>query len=631
MADIPSVSPNAPTAPVSGSPASGLVGASVQQTPVTVTPAQPVQLSGTVVSSNPQTQQLNILTPQGPVVVQSSTPLPPDTPVSVELYTVNAQTRATITVIKQNVAQQAREQVQTLENAIQPQLPPALQEGSTVAALQLQPRLPAISPVQIDQLAASIETLKETGLQNIQLPLPQQLLQKLLNAQDIKNFLKQLPPDQFQNIANAFAEPKQNNPGILRQLISAYLPQRADEGTGIPSALEGNALPDVLDNNLLQIMQAQLQAKITQENIHASPATAGKQAPYSPLSTLDTLISSLADSQKSSGFSALLRQFMPQGLREQAPLPQNMFQLHILKILPPETTPEQIKTFLQKFPASAQTAEIEATTSEGQPLLQTNDAHFVLTTPASVPPGSKIILQATPMAPDDVMQQGLFAMPDSTLQKSLWSALQEALHSLPPASIAAQVLKNTLPTPTPQLAPTALFFLAALRSGAIENWLGANTLQALQQTGKKGLVDSLTQDFDKLSAQSKDVLPGNWRSINIPLRYDDQISQLQFYVRQQHDRDENEKGQTGGKPATRFILNLSLSRMGALQLDGFIQKKNFDIILRTEDKLPFDMRQELMKRFALGLDQVQMQGAISFQTRQQSWMVPEVANTKAEA
>ena len=106
---------------------------------------------------------------------------------------------------------------------------------------------------------------------------------------------------------------------------------------------------------------------------------------------------------------------------------------------------------------------------------------------------------------------------------------------------------------------------------------------------------------------------------------------MQFYVRQQSDQEQNEGQQSGGKHATRFILDLSLSRMGAVQLDGFIHKKNFDIILRTDDKLPFDMRQELMKRFAQGLDQVQMQGGISFQTRQQGWMVPETGNTMAEA
>jgi hypothetical protein len=179
------------------------------------------------------------------------------------------------------------------------------------------------------------------------------------------------------------------------------------------------------------------------------------------------------------------------------------------------------------------------------------------------------------------------------------------------------------------MTPTALFFLAALRSGSVNNWLGTNTLQALQ-TVKKGSVDALSDDFDKLSAQAKDTLPGNWRSISIPLRYEDQVSQMQFYVRHQNDQEQGEKGQSGSKPSTRFILNLSLSRMGAVQLDGYIHKKSFDVILRTEDKLPFDMRQELMKRFAQGLDQVQMQGGISFQTRQQGWMVPEAGNTTAE-
>jgi hypothetical protein len=70
--------------------------------------------------------------------------------------------------------------------------------------------------------------------------------------------------------------------------------------------------------------------------------------------------------------------------------------------------------------------------------------------------------------------------------------------------------------------------------------------------------------------------------------------------------------------------------MGAMQLDGYIQKKKFDMILRTEDKLPFDMRQELMKRFAQGLSQVNMQGGISFQTRQQGWMAPEVKSAVTE-
>ncbi len=637
MADIPSVIPTAPTSPISGNGTPGLSNAPVQQAPpALIAPSQPVQVPGTVISSNPQAQQLNIQTPQGPVILQSSAPLPPDTQVSVEFFTSNAQTRATVTVMQKNI-----QQTQTLQNVVQPDIQiiaPTLQEGSTVIALQIQGQSSTqnAQPISIDQLANSIESQMQTGLQNVQPPLPAQIIQELLTTSDLQEFLKQLPPAQLQSLNNSFVNPKpsftENSPGILRQLLSAYLPQKSDVGAYTLPAKE-TAQPDFLDNNLLQIMRAQLQAKSTQQILQSPAPGNTKQAAFSPLtSTLGMLAASSTENEKTSGFTALLRQFMPQGPQEQAPMPQNMFRLNILRILLPETTPEQMQSILGKMPAGAQIAELETTTSGGQPILQTGDGHFVVTTPVNVPPGSKIILTAAPMTPDEIMQQGLFTISDSSLlQKALWPALQEALQALPPSSAQAAALRNTLPVPTQQLAPTALFFLAALRSGVISNWLGANTLQVLQQMGKKDLVDSLSSDFEKLSAQTKDVLPGNWRSISIPLRYDEQISQLQFYVRQQHDQDQKEKDQGGGgKPATRFILNLSLSRMGAMQLDGFIQKQNFDIILRTEDKLPFDMRQELMKRFAQGLDQVQMQGSISFQTRQQSWMVPEAGNTQAE-
>lgn len=602
MADIPSVRPTAPTTPVTGNNTPQLSNAPVQQAPATVT--TPVQLTGTVVSSNPQTQQLNIQTQQGLIVVQSTASLPPNTPVTIELYTVNAQMRATVTVMQQNIAQQTQAQVQTLENAIQPNAqpaatPPSLQEGDTVTALQL-PQQPAAQTA-----AAQVES---TGLQNVQPPLSPQQLQEVLTT-----------------------------PDTLRQLLSAYMPQKTSDETAVP-ATAGNTTPDIPDDNLLQIMQAQLQAKTTQENIQSPPAPGNtKQAAFSPLTTtLDALISSSGEtSQKTSGFSELLRQLIPQNIQESTPAPQNMFQLHILKILPPATTLAQITAAMQKMPASAQTGEIETTTSGGQPILQTADEHFVVSTPVTVPTGSKIIFEATPMTPKQIVQTGLFSLPESGApQSSTWPALQQALQTLQPAgpqAAAAQSLRNTLPTPTPQLAPAALFFLAALRSGSISNWLGANTLQALQQVGQKQLAASLSSDFDKLAAQSKDMLPGDWRSVSIPIRYDEQISQMQFYVRQQHDQERQGNDQTSGKPATRFILNLSLSRMGPVQLDGFIQKKNFDIILRTEDRLPLDMRQELMKRFAQGLDQVQMQGGISFQTRQQGWMVPEAGNTIAEA
>ncbi|MCK5555982.1 MAG: hypothetical protein KAI76_07085 [Alphaproteobacteria bacterium] len=305
-------------------------------------------------------------------------------------------------------------------------------------------------------------------------------------------------------------------------------------------------------------------------------------------------------------------------------LPSSDFRIHILKIFPPDVPQEKINIALQKTEVPAPViAKVEMATSNGSPILKTADSHFVIKTPVSVQVGSVVIFEARIVTPETRIQDISSFSPSGlpfSVHGDVWPALREALQILAPStSPVAQAFRNTLPTPTPNLVPTALFFLAALRLGSVDSWLGDNTLKSLKQSGKKELAERLGSDFGKLSSLSKETLADGWRSISMPLLYDDQLSQMQFYVRHQYDNKDGDKEDVA-KPATRFILNLHLSRMGEMQLDGFVRKKDFDVILRTEEKLPFDMRQELMKCFSQGLDQVRMQGKISFQTRQQSWI-----------
>ncbi len=710
MADIPSVTPPAPPSPVSGNSAlqANIPNAAVAKAPPALTaPPQPVEVSGTVISSNPQAQKLSIQTPQGEIVVQTSAALPTDTPVLLEIFTSNAQTRATVSVVRQGASDaqaQAREAtaqgLQTLENAIttpatQQQSAPPLQEGSILAALQLPaatsapsqipassvplpaaPTQETITPLQIDQLAAAIEGLKKTGQQDIlKTRAPARLLDAFLKTADLKPLLERLPPQTQQSLAEAFLSapqtPAEKPADILQQIISTYMPPEAGKqnAASAPPNAQSEPAPEAFDHNLLHIARAQLLARATQENLQTSSAPGdNKPEKFLPLaSTLDMLATALGE-ETPSGVTALMRQLMPQDLQARLPLPQNMFRIHILKILPPETTSAQTQTALQEARAgqpATQTAQhiklqiatVETLASGGKPILQTTGGeHFVLTTPAAVPLGSKIILTATPMAAKDILQSiqtGLAAAPNGAIipQKEGWPALQQALQALSStqgeqttaitsaataamttaATAAGQILHNSLPTPTQRLVPTALFFLAALRSGDIKNWLGENTLRAIEKIAAKGLSDALSSDFGKMSAQAKTTLPGGWRVLSIPLRHEEQISQMQFYVRRQEDREQKSEISGPSKPATRFILNMTFSRLGPLQLDGYVHKKSFDMVMRTEDSLPLDMRQELMKRFASGLAQVDMQGGIAFQTRRQGWMVPEVAHTKTDA
>jgi len=161
-----------------------------------------------------------------------------------------------------------------------------------------------------------------------------------------------------------------------------------------------------------------------------------------------------------------------------------------------------------------------------------------------------------------------------------------------------------------------------LRLGSIETWLGNNSLKALKDQGKKDLIDRLTQDFGKLSNISKDSAGSDWRAVSIPLFYDDKLEQMQLFTRQHHDEDS--EGFEYNKKTSRFILNLRLSRIGKMQLDGLIRNKKFDIIVRSEQKLPFNIRQEIIRRFDIGLTHVNMQGGVSFQAKAESWVKIEV-------
>ena len=67
------------------------------------------------------------------------------------------------------------------------------------------------------------------------------------------------------------------------------------------------------------------------------------------------------------------------------------------------------------------------------------------------------------------------------------------------------------------------------------------------------------------------------------------------------DDDEALRKRKGGG-GTRFLLDLDLSRLGPLQLDGMFKKesRSFDMMVRTTAPLPETMRTDLAGLFAFG-------------------------------
>ena len=65
---------------------------------------------------------------------------------------------------------------------------------------------------------------------------------------------------------------------------------------------------------------------------------------------------------------------------------------------------------------------------------------------------------------------------------------------------------------------------------------------------------------------------------------------------------------------TRFILDLSLPRMGNVQLDGIINGKRLDLIVRTEMSISYPMQEAMKIAYAGALDGSDVYGELGFQS-----------------
>ncbi len=602
--------------------------APVKQAPADIAKDRmPVKLEGRVVSQNRETGETRIATARGEIVVNSDKPIPKDATVMIELTRGKAiGLMAQIALLREKAQAADTPDLPPPAHVKAPPAPPPappLKPGDVVTALVMRDEAvtpPPPAPETTIPLQRAAQVLEQLTLQMLRdlpkpLPVPNDVILQLAATPDKLAALQKLPPEQQQAIINYLAKPEvAAKLSQMIQLPPAPLPlqpQTQNPPSGTPAPPEAAPATDM----------------------PPLPVPAGKGTGNAPppagvgaLKGLLPLIESLQNANPGAGgmmprMAGGQKTDMPQGLQGLIP---SMSQLRIVSITPQGETPP--------VPQQGQVlGEVEFVTTNGQPSIRAGGQSFLLRMPASLPIGTQVVFEPTPMTPQQVMtsfqldalRQAAAPSGFTPLWSTTWPALQETMDALGMLGGMpnAQAIQDSIPSPTPRLAPTALFFLAALRSGAVESWLGEGTLQSLRQAGKSSLADRLTGDFGRISAQSKEPLSGEWRAISMPMMHDGEIGQMQFYIRRQQQDDTPEKeDDMRAAPPTRFILNLHLSRMGDMQLDGLLRKKTFDLILRSADALPESMRRELMGSFAKGLKQAEMEGGISFQTRAQKWV-----------
>ncbi|MDP1601818.1 MAG: hypothetical protein Q8M03_00965, partial [Legionella sp.] len=104
-----------------------------------------------------------------------------------------------------------------------------------------------------------------------------------------------------------------------------------------------------------------------------------------------------------------------------------------------------------------------------------------------------------------------------------------------------------------------------------------------------------------------------WRAMPVPWNAQGQIDRIALITRREGESES--EGCGGKKGGTRFLIDLNLSRLGAMQFDGMFrtEARRFDMVLRTKEALPEDMRRDLLCIFAAANGAMGLKGGLTFQ------------------
>ena len=262
-----------------------------------------------------------------------------------------------------------------------------------------------------------------------------------------------------------------------------------------------------------------------------------------------------------------------------------------------------------------------ATTSTGQPILNTPIG--IVAVESKVPLETGLVIQLE-IIPSQITKPAINSSAirfELIYQSKEWLNLVDAINEMDFISpqVAKNFINNTLPQPNTQLASNLLFFLNALKIGNFRSWVGKTVTSLLAQT-KPQLLSQLDEDFALLSRSNTEPQPNEWRTAIIPLFGGSGLEQFQLHTQIQSDQKLKENMDNN----SRFIIDISLSRVGRIQLDGFLRKKRkqLDLIIRTNRSLPKKMRIEISQIYG-NLSQIsKITGQITFQVNQNFVEIP---------
>jgi len=279
--------------------------------------------------------------------------------------------------------------------------------------------------------------------------------------------------------------------------------------------------------------------------------------------------------------------------------------------------------------ATTLTGTVQADGAASRTLLSTPSGTLALGLRLDAPPGSQVtlgIVSTTPPGPAAALG-GLGATALSIPQGGAqgWPALTQAVAELSQSEpAAARALQQALPQPGANLAAALGALTAGLRAGGdIRQWPGQAPLTALEAAGTKGerLAETLRGDLRAMAGRTRESPGGEWRAITLPFSDGAEIAPITLITRvrggrvRDDDGDDPDDRGRGADPGDRFLVDITLSALGRMQIDGLMRPKarQLHLILRTAEALPPTMCDDLQVIAETGLMALGLAGGLTFQ------------------
>ena len=235
-----------------------------------------------------------------------------------------------------------------------------------------------------------------------------------------------------------------------------------------------------------------------------------------------------------------------------------------------------------------------ATSTDSETLVDTAVGTLSIPVQDAPPPiGAAIQLKIIAVAPPDATEKPVpvkAPIEDAQASQPLLQEAARALAMVAPA-LAQQIQTRLSLSPNDQLASLILSFMGGLKAGSpAPRWPDPPTRKALVEAGRSDIATKLDADASQIG-QTRPAQPGDWSITVLPYLGLATTKPMRLYRR---TPDEEEQSKGGGE---RFVIELEMVRLGALQFDGLVRERRFDLVLRSEKPLEDELKQIVERTF----------------------------------